>query len=248
MDHHRNEHLKIQAEDGVLMITLDRPPANAIDMKVSRDLGDILLSFRDDPALHAVIFTGSGTRFFCPGWDLKSDYGEDRTRVNYGVGGFGGFQELPHLNKPVIFGINGICCGGGLEIALCGDILVAAEHATFSLPEVRIGTHAPAACIALAKRIPYHIAMEMLLTGRWFDAREAHRWGLVNHVVPSEALLAKCWEIARTITGRSPEVYAVAKEIVRESEDMKRRDALNKLKARQFRSVAAEIAKCSKTN
>ena len=138
MDHHRNEHLKIQAEDGVLMITLDRPPANAIDMKVSRDLGDILLSFRDDPALHAVIFTGSGTRFFCPGWDLKSDYGEDRTRVNYGVGGFGGFQELPHLNKPVIFGINGICCGGGLEIALCGDILVAAEHATFSLPEVRI--------------------------------------------------------------------------------------------------------------
>ena len=90
--------------------------------------------------------------------------------------------------------------------------------------------------------------MEMLLTGRWFDAREAQRWGLVNHVVPSEAVLAKCWEIARKITGRSPEVYAVAKEIVRESEDMKRQDALNKLKARQFRSVAAEIAKCSKTN
>jgi crotonobetainyl-CoA hydratase len=247
MDQSQNEHLKIQTEDGVLMITLDRPPANAIDMKASRDLGDILLSFRDDPTLHAVIFTGGGTRFFCPGWDLKCDYGEDRTRVNYGVGGFGGFQELPHLNKPVIFGINGICCGGGLEIALCGDILVATDHATFSLPEVRIGTHAPAACIALPKRIPYHIAMEMLLTGRWLDALEAHRWGLVNHVVPSEALISKCWEIARTIRERSPEGHTAAKEIACESEDMKRQDALNKVKARQCCSIAADIVKSSKT-
>ena len=247
MDLSRNEHLKIQAEDGVLLITLDRPPANAIDMKASRDLGDILLAFREDPALHVVIFTGSGTRFFCPGWDLKCDYGEDRTKVNYGVGGFGGFQELPHLNKPAIFGINGICCGGGLEIALCGDILVAADHATFSLPEVRIGTHAPAAYIALPKQIPYHIAMEMLLTGRWFDAQEAHRWGLVNHVVRPEALLAKCWEIARTIVARSRGGYATVKEIVRESEDMKRQVALNRVKARQFRSVAIEVADYNKS-
>lgn len=230
------------------MITLDRPPANAIDMKVSRDLGDILLSFRDDPTLHVVIFTGSGTRFFCPGWDLKCDYGEDRTRVNYGVGGFGGFQELPHLNKPVIFGINGICCGGGLEIALCGDIVVAAEHARFSLPEVKIGTHAPAACVALPKRIPYHIAMEMLLTGRWLDAQEAHCWGLVNHVVPSDVLVSKCWDIARKITARSPKDYAAVKEVIRESEDMRRQDALNKIKARQFRSFMAELAECADTH
>ena len=104
---------------------------------------------------------------------------------DYGVGGFGGLQELPHLNKPVIAAVNGICCGGGLELALSCDIILAADHATFALPEIRSGTVADAASIKLPKRIPYHIAMEMLLTGRWIDAEEAHRWGLVNRILPA---------------------------------------------------------------
>jgi crotonobetainyl-CoA hydratase len=95
-----------------------------------------------------------------------------------GSAAFGGLQELPHMNKPVICAVNGICFGGGLEIALSCDIILAAEHATFALPEIRSGTVADAASIKLPKRIPYHIAMEMLFTGRRLDAGEAHRWGL----------------------------------------------------------------------
>ena len=157
------------------------------------------------------------------------------------VGGFGGFQELPHLNKPVIFAINGICCGGGLEIALCGDILIAADHARFAFPEIKVGTYAPAACIALPKRIPYHIAMEMLLTGRWFDAQEAHRWGLVNHVVPADKLMDKAWEIARHLAKGPPLVFAATKEIVRDAEDKKFQDALNKVNAKQYKTAEVMI-------
>ena len=105
--------------------------------------------------------------------DLKAAAEGDAVDGDYGVGGFGGLQELRGLNKPVIMAINGICCGGGLELALSGDILLAAEHATFALPEIRSGTVADAASVKLPKRIPYHIAMEMLLTGRWVDAEEA---------------------------------------------------------------------------
>ena len=236
-----NEAIKIHREDGVLLIILDRPPANAIDLAVSRALGDIMLSFRDDPELRVAMLTAAGSRFFCPGWDLKCDYREDGGKADYGVGGFGGLQELPQLNKPVIFAINGICCGGGLEIALSADILIAAEHATFSFPEVRIGTHAPAACIALPKRIPYHIAMEMLLTGRWFDAEEAHRWGLVNHVVPADKLMDKAWEMARLLAKGPPLVFAATKEIVRDAENKKFQDALNKINAKQYRTVEVMI-------
>ena len=93
---------------------------------------------------------------------------------DYGVGGFGGLQELSNLNKPVIAAVNGICCGGGLEWALSADIILAADHASFALPEIRSGTVADAASIKVPKRIPYHIAMELLLTGRWFDVNEAN--------------------------------------------------------------------------
>lgn len=84
------------------------------------------------------------------------------------------------LNKPVIAPVNGICCGGGLELALNADMILAADHASFALPEIRSGTVADAASVKLPKRIPYHIAMELLLTGRWFDASEAKGWGIVN--------------------------------------------------------------------
>ncbi len=91
-------------------------------------------------------------------------------------------QELRGLNKPVIAAVNGICCGGGLELALSADIILAADHASFALPEIRSGTVADAASVKLPKRIPHHIAMEMLFTGRWLDAAEAARWGLINHI------------------------------------------------------------------
>ena len=234
-----SEYVKTRCEGGVLQVTLDRPPANAIDAPVSRALGEVMLSFRDDPELRVAIFTGGGEKFFSAGWDLKAAETEidEVDERDYGAGGFGGIQELPHLDKPVICAINGICCGGGLEVALSGDILIAAEHATFALPEITVGTYAPSACIALPKRIPYHIAMEMLLTGRWFDTEEAYRWGLINHVVPADTLMDKAWEMARLLAGGPPLVHAATKEIVRDAEDKKFQDALNKVNAKLHRSV-----------
>ena len=221
----------------ILEVTIDRPKANAIDLATSRIMGDIFKAFRDDPKLRVAILTASGDKFFCPGWDLKAAAGGDAVDGDYGVGGFGGLQELPHLNKPVICAVNGICCGGGLEIALSCDIILAAAHATFALPEIRSGTVADAASIKLPKRIPYHIAMELLLTGRWVDAEEAHRWGFVNRIVPAEKLMQEARAMAKLIASGPPLVMAAIKEVVRDAEDSKFQDALNRITRRQLQTV-----------
>lgn len=221
----------------VLEVTLDRPKANAIDMKTSQIMGEVFTEFRDDPELRVAIVTGGGEKFFCAGWDLKAAAGGDPVDAYYGKGGFGGLQELRGLNKPVISAVNGICCGGGLELALSADIILAADHASFALPEIRSGTVADAASVKLPKRIPYHIAMEMLFTGRWLDAEEAARWGFVNHIYPADQLLAKAREMADLLASGPPLVYAAIKEIVREAEDMKFQDAMNKITKSQFETV-----------
>ncbi len=221
----------------VLEVTLDRPKANAIDLKTSVIMGDVFTEFRDDPDLRVAIITGAGEKFFCPGWDLKAAADGDAVDGDYGKGGFGGLQELRGLNKPVIAAVNGICCGGGLELALSADIILAADHAQFALPEIRSGTVADAASVKLPKRIPYHIAMEMLFTGRWIDAEEAHRWGLINHIHPGAELLEKAREMADLLASGPPLVYAAIKEIVREAEDMKFQDAMNRITRSQFETV-----------
>lgn len=226
------------ARDGaILTVTLDRPKANAIDLATSRIMGEVFRDFRDDPGLRVAILTGGGGKFFCPGWDLKAAAEGDAVDGDYGVGGFGGLQELRAMNKPVLAAVNGIACGGGLELALSADMILAADHATFALPEIRSGTVADAASVKLPKRIPYHIAMELLLTGRWFDAEEAHRWGLVNEIVPSEKLMSRAMELAQLLASGPPLVYAAIKEIVREAEDSKFQDIMNRITRRQLGSV-----------
>ncbi|WP_424987959.1 carnitinyl-CoA dehydratase [Microbulbifer sp. S227A] len=224
-------------EGAVLMVTLDRPKANAIDLATSRIMGEVFRDYRDDPDLRVAVLTAAGNKFFCPGWDLKAAADGDAVDGDYGVGGFGGLQELRGMNKPVIAAVNGIACGGGLELALSADMILAADHATFALPEIRSGTVADAASVKLPKRIPYHIAMELLLTGRWFDAEEGHRWGLVNEVVPAGKLVERAMELAQLIASGPPLVYAAIKEIVRDAEDSKFQDAMNRITQRQLPSV-----------
>ena len=229
--------VKTRREDGILEVTLDRPKANAIDLATSRIMGETFRDFRDDPELRVAILRAAGDKFFCPGWDLKAAAGGDAVDGDYGVGGFGGIQELPHLNKPIIAAVNGICCGGGLELAISCDLILASETATFALPEIRSGTIADAAALRLPKRIPYHVAMDLLLTGRWFDAEEALRWGLIREICKPDELLAKAWELARLLEAGPPLVFAAIKEVVREAEDMKFQDALNRMNKRQFRTI-----------
>ncbi len=229
--------VRTRREGAILEVTLDRPKANAIDLKTSRVMGEVFRDFRDDDGLRVAILRAAGEKFFCPGWDLKAAAEGDAVDGDYGVGGFGGLQELPQMNKPVIAAVQGIACGGGLELALSCDLILASETATFALPEIRSGTVADAASIKLPKRIPYHVAMDLLLTGRWFDAAEALRWGLVKEVCTPEELLPKAWELARLLESGPPLVYAAIKEIVREAEDMRFQDALNRITKRQFATV-----------
>jgi crotonobetainyl-CoA hydratase len=229
--------IRTRRDGAILEVTLDRPKANAIDLATSRVMGLTFQAFRDDPDLRVAILTGAGSRFFCPGWDLKAAAAGDAVDGDYGVGGFGGLQELRGLNKPVIAAVNGIACGGGLELALSADLILAADHATFALPEIRSGTVADAASIKLPKRIPFHIAMDLLLTGRWMDAAEAQRWGLVNEILPPDRLMDRAWELARLLASGPPLVHAAIKEIVRDAEDRTFQDAMNRITRRQLPTI-----------
>ena len=221
----------------VLEVTIDRPKANAIDNSTSRRMGDIFASFRDNPDLRVGILRAEGEKFFCAGWDLKAAADSAEPDDYYGKGGFGGIQELGNLNKPLICAINGICCGGGLEIALACDLLIASETATFALPEIQAGVIADAASIKLPKRIPYHVAMDLLLTGRWFDAEEALQWGLLKKIVKPKDLLDETWKLAKLLESGPPLVYAATKEVVRLSENLPFHDALSRITKRQVASV-----------
>lgn len=202
----------------ILEITLDRPKANAIDAATSRAMGRLFAEFRDDPELRVAILSGAGPRFFSAGWDLGAAAEGEAIDADYGVGGFAGLTEMHDLHKPVIAAVNGLAVGGGFELALACDLVVAAEHAQFFLPEVLVGVLADAAAFRLPKRLPRPLALELLLTGRRLDAAEALRWGLVNAVVPAEALLEKAREYARLILKAAPLAVAAVKEVTRATE------------------------------
>jgi len=232
-----SEVIKTKRVGGIFEVTLDRPKANAIDLVTSRLMGETFKEFRDDPDLRVAIVRTAGDKFFCAGWDLKAAADGDAVDSDYGVGGFGGLQELRDLNKPVIAEVNGMAVGGGFELALSADMIFASDHSSFALPEIKAGTLADAATLKLPKRIPYHIAMEMLYTGRWMDVQEAHRWGLVNEVLPADKLSERVWQVAEQLEAGPPLVFATIKEVAREAEGMKFQDALNRITKRQFESV-----------
>ena len=229
--------IRTHRDGGVLEVTLDRPKANAIDLATSRRMGEVFKAFRDDATLRVAIVTAAGERFFSAGWDLKAAAGGDPVDGDYGGGGFGGIQELPDLNKPLIAAVNGMAVGGGFELALSCDLVLAASTASFSLPEIRAGTLADAATIKLPKRMPYHVAMELLLTGRAMDAAEAQRWGIVNEIHDGERLLGRARELARELASGPPLVFAAIKEVVRAAENMRAQDALSRVGKRQFPAV-----------
>ena len=232
-----SEVVTTRREGTILEITLDRPKANAIDLATSRLLGETFKSFRDDPDLRVAIVRTAGEKFFSAGWDLKAAANGDAVDGDYGVGGFAGLQELRDMNKPVIACVHGMAVGGGFELALSCDLIYASEGSSFALPEIRAGTLADAATIKLPRRIPYHVAMDMLMTGRWMNADEAHRWGLVNEIHPADQLEERVWDVARLLASGPPLVFAAIKEVAREAEGQTFQSAMNRITKRQFRTV-----------
>ena len=210
--------INVVKDGAVLEVTIDRPKANAIDLAASRRLNQVFASFRDDPALRIAIITGAGERFFSPGWDLKAAAAGEASDEDWGPAGFGGLNYPRNLNKPIIAAVNGIACGGGFEVVLGTDIIVMEEHAKFALPEINVGVLADAGTIKLRRRIPYHVAVEFLLTGRWMDAAEAKHWGLANHVVPKGTGMAKAREIAQQLAAGPPLLFPAIKQLLRHTE------------------------------
>lgn len=215
-------HVEVTRRGRILEVRLNRPKVNAIDIAMSQDLGRAFALLRDDPELWVGILTAEGDRIFSAGWDLKALNAGDMTLDNwwetadYGEGGFAGLTENWRLNKPVIAALNGLVIGGGFELALSCDLLIAADHVEFGLPEMPLGIVPDAGALQrLPRRIPYNIAMEMFLLGRRMTAAEAARWGLVNRVVPKEALMAAAYEWAEQIAASAPLAMQSVKEVER---------------------------------
>jgi len=212
--------VRVERRGHVLEVTLDRPKVNAIDVVASRRLGEAFVMLRDDPELRVGIVTGGGDRIFSAGWDLKAAHTSDEVgkwwEIDYGPGKFAGLTELWDLNKPVIAALNGHALGGGLELALACDLLIAAEHAEFAMPELPIGILPDSGGIQrLPRRLPYNIAMELLLLGRRMTAAEAMHYGLVNAVVPKEKLMETARDWADRIGGGAPLTIQALKESLR---------------------------------
>jgi len=223
--------VRTQRDGAVLEVVLDRPPANAIDPPTSRALGAAFVELRDDPALRVGIVTGGGDRFFSAGWDLKAAAAGPPDR-DWGPGGFAGLTELFDCGKPVIAAVNGIAAGGGFELVLACDLVVAASHAEFLLPEARIGLIADAGgALRLARRLPHAIAMDMLLTGRRMGAEEALGWGLVNYAVTANEVLPRARALAAQICASAPLAVAAYKEVLARTEGLTVRDGYRTMRS-----------------
>ena len=215
-----SDEVRVETYDQIVEITIDRPPANAINPGVSNAIYAALSMLQQDDNLRVGIITGSGERIFSAGWDLKEiaaiDNNEEAVNSAYTCpGGFAGISEFWGLKKPVISAINGMAVGGGFEIALASDMIVAADHAEFFLPEMQRGFLPDVGAIQiLPRRVPYNVAMELLYTGRRMSAAEALQWGLVCRVCPYAELMDTVRELACQVAGGAPLALQALKEVV----------------------------------
>ena len=210
----------VRVDGGVAVVTIDRPKANAIASVTSQAMGRVFEGFEHDPAVRVAIITGAGERFFCAGWDLGAAADGEAFDVDNGVGGFGGFPDLPDRTVPVIAAINGMAVGGGFEIAMAADLIVAADHAQFFLPEAALGILPDAGAVRLHRLVPPHVARDLLLTGRRMGAAEAATWGIVARVVPAGELLDTALAMAADIMKAAPLSVAAILDIGRRTADM----------------------------
>lgn len=211
----QTKYIRYERAGRIARITINRPQVlNALHPPAVQELDEIWSEFIEDPELFVAIFTGEGDRAFCAGADLKwrAEEGDERALRTPGSPHQ---KAIERCTKPIIAAVNGYAVGGGLELVLHCDIVVAAEHAKMGLPEVRRGLLADTGgLVKLPRRVPYHQAMAMILTGRFIDVAEAYRIGLVNEVVPMSDLLPAAERWANEIIECSPLAVQAAKDVV----------------------------------
>ena len=217
--------INFDVTDHIARVTIDRPERrNAVDAATADQLEEAWQSIEGDPDVRVVILTGSGDKAFCAGADLKAG-GDEKTGLEYWAharpNGFGGLSLRKSLHVPVIARVNGVAVGGGFEMVLGCDIAIAADHATFGLPEARVGRMPlDGGMILLPRMIPEKLAMGMLLTGNRISASEAERYGLINTVVPAATLDETVDAWATQIVQCAPLSVKAIKECVKETLDL----------------------------
>ena len=214
------EFITYEKQERIAWITINRPEVmNALHPPANLELSDAFDDFAADAEAWVAVLTGAGERAFSAGNDLKYSAQHGMGAVKLGPGGFGGITARFDLFKPVIAAVNGLALGGGFEMALACDIIVAAEHARFGLPEPRVGLAALAGGMQrLPQQIPPKIAMGLMLTGKQLSAADAQRLGLVNEVVPAPELRAAARRWADEILQCSPTSVRATKQVALQSQ------------------------------
>ena len=218
------EFTTVERDGNLMIVTLNRPEVmNACHPPASQELAAVFDDFEADDSMWVAIVTGAGERAFCAGNDLKyhADY-RARTgkRPDHGPAGFGGVTKRFENTKPMIAAVNGIAMGGGFEIALSCDIIIASDQAKFALPEPRVGLTAAATGMQrLSRSIPLKQAMGMMLTGRHVPAQEGYQLGFVTDVVPHDQLMSEARRWAGMVLECSPMSVRATKQVVMRSLD-----------------------------
>ncbi len=218
----------------VLTVTIDRPHVrNALHRQATDELDQVWAMYEADPDLRVAILTGAGDRSFCAGDDMKASSEHEETQTGFGFmasrppHGFGGLTQRFGISKPIIAAVNGYAMGGGFELALACDLILAADHAEFGFPEPRVGRMPMDGGIhRLVRHVPLKLAMEILLTGRRLSAQEAQRIGLVNEIVPLADLPAAARRRADQILECAPLSVQAIKELAMTGLDLELRDAM----------------------
>ena len=212
------EFITVEKEGRVTRITMNRPEVmNALHPPACREMDEAFTAFAEDPETWVAIVTGAGDRAFSAGNDLKWQAEHGGPAIRKGLdsikGGMGGIAKRFDCFKPIIAAVNGFALGGGFEVALACDIIIAADHATFGLPEPRVGMIAGQGGVhRLPRLLPYHAAMGMMMTGRRITAEEAHKMGIVNEVAPLSELATVTERWVQDILACSPLAVRACKE------------------------------------
>lgn len=228
--------LRVERRDKTLIVIMDRGKANAINNAMSRAMYQVFDAFQRDSGLMVAILASANDRIYSAGWDLKEvadatwQPGDDEDpEKGPGPGGFAGITENWTLDKPIIAAVNGAAVGGGFEMALACDVIIASDDAYFQLPELMRGFLPEVGGMQrLPKLIAPKAAAEMLLTGRRVPVEEARDWGLIARIVPRAELLSAALEMAGTITRGAPLAIRALKSVLRQNESLSVRDCFER--------------------
>lgn len=227
--------IRVEQKKHLTLVTINRPEVlNALHPPACHELDDAFNKFAEDPATWVAIITGAGEKAFCVGNDLKwhSEHGNEALRKGLDSlqGGWGGITKRFDCHKPLIAAVNGLALGGGFELALACDIIIAAQNARFALPEPRVGMMAAAGGVnRLPRQIPYHVAMGLILTGRSLPAQKAFRLGVVNEVVAQADLMNTTERWAADLMECAPLALRAAKEAVVKGLELPYQESIGKL-------------------